>query len=79
MHLVWGGVLDDVYLCEVYDKDGQGILMVKKDDVVLHSVDVTLSYGAIFGPDIGDIYEWQDLCLKYIDGVENDQSGARAD
>jgi hypothetical protein len=28
---------------------------------------VTLSYGAVYGPDIDDVAEWQDKCVAVVD------------
>ncbi len=69
MESVWSSVLDGKYDCEV-TRTGPytGILTVvdtKKDEKIL-SEEVSLAYGAQFGPDIEDVSTWQTMCLKAI-------------
>lgn len=67
--LVWSSTLDDVYECEV-SRTGEykGQLTVSKGGETLYTEDVTLSYGAKFGPDVDDVWAWQESCVKFIDG-----------
>lgn len=72
---VWEATLDNIYYCEVARKDDHtGVLTIKKDNVIIHSCDVSVSYGAIFGPDIYDVYEWERICAEYVDKINGDSN-----
>jgi hypothetical protein len=68
--IVWqASVDDDRYECSVYRTgEYEGELVVTEGERVLLKEDVTLSYGAIFGPDVSDVANWQDKALAVIDG-----------
>lgn len=34
--------------------------------VMVHSEQVGLAYGAVFGPDVGDVNEWKAIALKIV-------------
>lgn len=68
--VVWGSVLDNIYKCTVTRIDDyNGLLKVvnTETDSVLLEQKVMLSYRAAFGPDAGDVAEWQDLSVQAVD------------
>jgi len=69
--LVWRAKMDDRYLIEVA-RTGERTAKLRiydhaKGDAEIACWDVGLSYGAIFGPDVGDVAEWQDKVAAFID------------
>jgi hypothetical protein len=65
---VWEAKLDDKYDCVVQRTgDYAGELTITADSTVLHREAVGLSYGAIFGPDVADVREWEDKCIGIVD------------
>lgn len=46
---------------------GKLTVKVVETDETLLDVGVSLSYGAIFGPDVSDVAEWQDRSIVVID------------
>jgi hypothetical protein len=66
--IIWSSLLDNrysikvvrtaQYRAELSDRDG---------DQVLHTEFVGLMYGAIFGPDVSDVAEWQRLSTDFVD------------
>ena len=72
MQVIWEAELDNVYRCEVIRlEERKGQLTVKNVETnkVLLDQEVGLSYGAMFGPDMGDVAYWQELCVNAVDGV----------
>lgn len=72
MQIIWEAELDKVYHCEVVRlEERKGQLTVKNVETnkVLLDQEVSLSYGAMFGPDVDDVAHWQDLCVNAVDGV----------
>jgi len=70
-NIVWESKLDDIYNCKVSRSEPyQGVLTIEKDGNVLFTKDVSLMYDAIFGPDVSDLAEWEDLCVNFVDGVQ---------
>jgi hypothetical protein len=69
--IIWKATLDEKYEC-VVERTGtyQGRLTVTENDTAQNILDkdVSLSYGASFGPDVTDIAEWQ---LSIIDAIDN--------
>jgi hypothetical protein len=69
--IIWKSTLDEKYEC-VVERTGvyQGRLTVTENNTSKHILDkdVSLSYGALFGPDAVDIAEWQ---LSIIDAIDN--------
>ena len=68
---VWESGLDGKYICKVL-RTGEytgRLLMYDENapDTAIVDRPVGLSYGAIFGPDTGDVYEWQTICLEAAD------------
>lgn len=71
--VVWWTRLDDRYLVEVRRVLGYAGRLYMFDrienDRLVHSEGVSLSYGARFGPDAGDVAYWQEIALGVADGV----------
>jgi len=73
MDEVWKQTVDNgTFTCEVIGDPVNGYLgmlsvTVTKTGEVLLDEEVGLSYGAQFGPDVGDVADWQDKCIKVID------------
>jgi hypothetical protein len=70
--LVWWTRLDDRYQVEVqrlYEAN-RGRLCIfdrEQDMALIHNEEVTLMYGAVFGPDVDDVNTWQQRVLQVID------------
>jgi hypothetical protein len=65
---IWGNKLDNKYDVFVERKGPyKGSLIIADDKKVLLTEDVSLSYGAKFGPDISDVCEWERRCIEFID------------
>lgn len=68
--IVWQSKLDNKFQCEVVrltDRTGKLTVLDEDNSKVLLEQEVGLSYGAQFGPDIGDVAYWQDLCVNVVD------------
>lgn len=69
--LVWGADLDERYEARVHrtahPRQGRLTLTDVATGLVLISETVALSYGAVFGPDIGDVEAWQLRCMAVVD------------
>lgn len=72
--IIWeSGVDDGKYSVKVVREAshrGKLTLVEVASGVVLLDKEVGLSYGAMFGPDVSDIAEWQDMVMARIDEVE---------
>jgi hypothetical protein len=72
---VYAGILDLRYKIEVIPQEGKthlGTLAIydgKDNDKLIHQEEVTISYGAVFGPDMGDVSEWQSKAIAVIDAL----------
>ena len=75
MHTIWEAKLDGLYECQVI-RTGDGTGRLRMTEISsgreLLSEDVILSVGAIFGPDVDDVANWQDMCLKALDKIVNE-------
>jgi hypothetical protein len=70
--LVWTATLDDRYVITVSRTDENSGSLRIVDSVSgneLHTAPVTLSYGALFGPDIDDVQEWQEIAVGVVDAL----------
>lgn len=71
--LVWWNKFDNRYLAEVHRvADYLGELYVfdhDKKDKQIACWPVGLSYGAMFGPDIADVAEWEEKVIDFIDNT----------
>ncbi|WP_200171397.1 hypothetical protein [Tomitella cavernea] len=71
--LIWWSRLDRRYQVEVirdpaHSSTGQlTVYDHEADDTPLHSEKVVLSYGAVFGPDAGDVTEWKQIAAAVVD------------
>lgn len=68
---VWQNRLDDKYDVFVESKDDgyKGDLVLKEGEKELLREQVTISFGARFGPDIADVAIWEDRCCEFIDNL----------
>ncbi len=70
-NLVWWSRLDHRFQIEVQRVDNYAAKLIIFDhlneNAELLCEDVGLSYGALFGPDVSDVDEWQNRCMKFID------------
>ena len=69
-NIVWESKLDTIYNCQVTRTDEyKGILKLTntENDWVLVEQEVSLSYGAKFGPDVDDVAQWQEICIQAVD------------
>ena len=67
---IWDAVLDELYQCEVVrTQEYRGLLTIKntQNGHVILEQEIGISYDAQFGPDIGDVAYWQDICVNKID------------
>ena len=71
--LVWWVRLDDRYQIEVHRVTKyKGTLYIfdhNSNDALLYIEDVGLLYDALFGPDVNDVYEWEEKILKCVDSL----------
>ena len=68
--IIWESILDNQYTCKVERVDESTGCLVVRDNVnafLILEQTVALSYGAMYGPDLGDVAHWQDLCIEAID------------
>jgi hypothetical protein len=42
-------------------------LTIKNQDTVLLEREVSLAYGAMFGPDVADVAQWQEMAIEAAD------------
>ncbi len=76
MDKIWEAQLDDRYDCTVTRiNEAHGLLTVTDttDKKILLSDEVTLAYGARFGPDVDDVAYWQERCVQAVDGSPHTQ------
>lgn len=73
----WWSRLDNRYQVEVHRTDQfqgyQGLLIIfdhDDGDKVLFKEPVGLAYDAIFGPDIDDVYSWQEKAIAFVDSLK---------
>ena len=65
---VWRSRLDGKY--DVYvERSGYytGVLRIARGEEILHAEEVALAYGALFGPDVGDVADWQERAIEVVD------------
>ena len=68
MEIVWESKLDDIYECKVERRSKYvGFLTIKNQDTVLLEREVGLAYGAMFGPDVADVAQWQEMAIEAVD------------
>ncbi|MBE2213508.1 MAG: hypothetical protein IAE82_06520 [Opitutaceae bacterium] len=71
---VWAATLDRKYVVEVQRINGRNFLCVfdMTNRSCLHCEHTNVTFGAMFGPDAGDVAEWQDRAMKIIDSANAD-------
>lgn len=68
--VVWTSMLDRKYTVVVARVAPYvGELRIEENDKVLHSRRVRLSFDALFGPDVAEVAEWQDIAIQFVDGL----------
>lgn len=71
-YVVWMNKLDnkyDVFVERLCPYNGQ--LVIKDGDSEILREDVTISYDAIFGPDMADIDTWENRCVELVETHES--------
>ena len=68
---IWKNKVDNKYDVFVESRgDGySGDLVIKDGDKELLRENVSISFGAGFGPDMEDVSIWEDRCVKFIDNL----------
>jgi allophanate hydrolase subunit 1 len=72
--VVWQQTLDGgAYTLRVtrIDEDHGRLQVSVTDGVQLHEQEVPLAYGALFGPDMGDVADWQEITVNVVDEYIN--------
>ena len=71
MKVVWWTRLDGRYQIEVHRSgENNGVLHIFdhfENDKHVFEKPVSLSYGAVFGPDVGDINDWKSMAVDFVD------------
>lgn len=70
---IWTNTLDaGAWHAEVIGTEpGHGLLRVlDANGVVVHSENVSLAYGAIFGPDVDDVETWKNRVTEVVDNPD---------
>jgi len=69
--IVWKAELDHTWDIKVYRTDDsyKGTLVMKNKETnqTVLNEEVSLSFGAMFGPDVSDVAVWQGKCLQVAD------------
>lgn len=72
--IVWSTELDHTWDIKVYRTEdsykGTLVMKHKQNNQIAFTKDVSLSFGAVFGPDVADVGEWQDLCIGVADNQQ---------
>ena len=74
--IVWESKLDNKYRCIVIRLAAyKGNLQIAtlSDNKLIHEQFVGISYDATFGPDEGDVYEWENICCNIVDNLSSDE------
>lgn len=69
---VWEAHLDQKYHCTVTrssERTGNLKIVDEENKEILLEKEVGLSYGAIFGPDIDDVMDWERICIETVDNL----------
>lgn len=68
---IWSSMLDGRYRVTVHRVSRfRGELKIRDGNRLIHRREVTLMYGAIFGPDIDDVAAWQEIATTVVDGLK---------
>ena len=69
--IIWDAELDNRYKCTVKRLDERKAVLTVVDttnEETLLDREVGLSYGAMFGPDMMDVADWQTMIIEAVDG-----------
>ena len=68
--VIWESLLDGRYKIMV-TRTGpyRGEWSIHYGDQVLDRKSVGLSYGALFGPDVDDVADWQERAIRFLDDL----------
>ena len=71
MNVVWKNQVDNKYDVSVESGEDayKGFLVIRAGEKELHREAVCIGYGARFGPDINDVFVWENRCLEVIDNL----------
>ncbi len=68
--VAWAAVLDHKYIVEVQEIIHLDMLCIFDDSgKCLHAEPTNVAYGATFGPDIGDVAQWEERATAIIDSL----------
>ena len=71
--IVWAAILDKRYKMEVVRTDGYkanfSIYDGESNDTEIYTEEVGLAFGARFGPDSGDLTQWQNKACEIVDAL----------
>ncbi|MBB6147190.1 hypothetical protein HNQ77_005184 [Silvibacterium bohemicum] len=71
-NVAWTSSPDGRYEVNVTRTDDyHGELTISEGNQVLNRKPVGLSYGAIFGPDVADVTDWQRIAVECVDGQKS--------
>lgn len=66
--VVWNATLDDRYdVVVTRTAPYQGELTISESGKILFRQKVGLMYGAIFGPDVADVFAWKQIAIEFVD------------
>jgi hypothetical protein len=69
--IVWPSKLDNKYTVEVTRTEPyRGELTIADGSTVLHREPVGLSFDALFGSDVVDVAEWQEIATAFVDKLQ---------
>lgn len=65
---IWKGQLDHKYDVTV-DRltSDKGLFIIREAENILFEQEVSLDYGAIFGPDVNDVQKWIEMSIDFVD------------
>ena len=70
LNYVWEARLDNKYHCTVTrlsERTGELKIVNEENKQVLLQKEVNLAFGALFGPDIDDVLDWEQMCINAVD------------
>lgn len=70
--LVWSTVIDKKYHCRVWRNEhnvyhGRYIITDIETGKVWYDKPTSLAYGSVFGPDVSDVVEWEEIAIEVVD------------
>ncbi len=69
--IVWSSVLDNKYTVKVTrTAPYRGELAIVDGAIMLDRRPVTLSFDALFGPDVADMAEWHAIAMEIVDKLQ---------